>query len=224
MAYRLKLAFSINLYNLMIKYAFAKVGVGANNATRGAFFSSVAFQLGSSRGTGSYVLTFQDFESGILRGNRKAPYALRRPFSNDDSCANLIMPCVDSRIHFGLNCGASGCPPVKNFTAGGVLEELRIVARAFCEDDNNVKIDGNTLYLSKILYWYNENFGGNPVQTAEAVLEFLKGSPKANELRQLIDSGKMRVRYNSYDWTTDASQFVSFTGHAIKADASRLVK
>lgn len=224
MAYHLKLAFSINLYNMTIKYAFAKVGVGDNNTTRGAFFSSVAFQLGSSRGIGSYVLTFQDLENGILRGNRKAPYALRRPFSNHDSRVNLIMPRVDSRIHFGLNCGASSCPPVKNFTADGVLEELRIVARAFCEDGNNVKIDGKTLYLSKILYWYSEDFGGNPMQTAEAVLGFLKGSSKADELRQLIDSGTMRVRYNTYDWTTDASQYVSFTGQTIKADTSRLVK
>jgi glutaredoxin len=226
MSHRLKLAFSINLYNMMIKYAFAKVGVASSAAARHAFFSNVAIQLGSSRGTGSYVLTFNELENGIIRGNRKAPYALRRPFSNDDGRLSLILPQMDNRIHFALNCGATSCPPVKNFTAEGVSEELRVVARAFCEDDNNVKIDGNTrtLYLSKIFHWYSDDFGGSPVQAAEAVCGFIKGSIKAEKLRQLIDSGKMRIEFNKYDWTTDAGKCVAFTGYAVKADTSRLIK
>jgi glutaredoxin len=223
MHYRLKLAFSINLYNLMIKYAFIKVGVGAKSSTRNAFFNRVAFQLGSSRGVGSYLLSFHDLENGILRGNRKAPFALRRPFSNDDSRLSLVMPRVDNRIHFALNCGASSCPPVINFTADGVLEELRVVARAFCEDVANVDVDGSTLYLSKIFYWYNEDFGGTPMHIAESVLGFLKGSEKAAKLSLLVASGNMRVKYNTYDWSSDASQYLSFSGEVIKADTSRLV-
>jgi hypothetical protein len=220
---RLKLAFSINLYNFMIKFAFVKVGVGTNNTTRNAFFNGVSFQLGSCRGVGSYVFTFHELENGILRGNRKAPFALRRPFSNGDSRSTLVMPRVDNRIHFALNCGASSCPPVKDFTADGILEELRVVARAFCEDDTNVKIDGSNLHLSKIFYWYNEDFGENQMDIAESVLGFLKGSAKAEALILLIRSSKMRVKYNTYNWSPDASHYLSFSGAAIKADTSRLV-
>jgi glutaredoxin len=224
MNHHLKLSFSINLYNMMIKYAFTKVGIGADIGGRSAFFSRVGFQLGGANGTRKVVLTFQDLENGVLRSNRRAPHARFRQFSKDDDRCDLVLDHVDSRIHFGLNCGASSCPPVKNFTEDGIVEELRIVARAFCEDGSNVRVEGNTLYLNKILYWYGEDFGGSSAQTAEAVLGFLQGSAKAAELKCLIASGKMRVKFNDYDWSTDASQAADFSGYVVKADHSRLVK
>jgi hypothetical protein len=225
MPYNLKLAFSINLYNMMIKYAFLKIGVGTTSGGRSAFFNHVAFQLGggSADSRKQYILTFQDLENGILRSNRKAPYSIVRQFGPKDERIRLIMPKVDNRIHFGLNCGASSCPPVKSFTADGIEEELQIVARAFCEDDSNVRIEANVLYLSKILFWYLEDFGGSATESAKAVLGFLGESKKASRLRKLIASGSMQVKYNHYDWSTDASSFASFTADAIKADTSRLV-
>lgn len=219
MPYPKKLAFSINLYNFMIKYAFTKVGIGATDLGRNAFFNTVSLQVGGSSGR-AYVLTFQELENGVMRGNRKAPYALSRPFGSNDDRLKLVMPRVDNRIHFALNCGASSCPPVKNFTEEGVEEELRIVAQAFCEDDNNVRIDGNTLYLSKILNWYIEDFGGSTTESAVSVLKFLRGD-KAKALKALIPSGSIKVRYNPYDWQTDASDFVPFSGSAVKAVATR---
>lgn len=217
-----KLAFSINLYNLMIKFAFAKVGVGADNLNRGAFFSTVAFQVGGSFGK-VYTMTFQDLENGVLRGNRKAPYALSRPFASKDERIKLVMDQVDNRIHFALNCGASSCPPVKNFTADGVKEELRIVAQAFCEDDDNVRLEGQTLYLSKILYWYSEDFGGSSEEVAKVVQGFLRGS-KAEALRQTMATSTIKVKYNDYDWGTDASEggFVPFAANSIKPNEFRV--
>jgi hypothetical protein len=222
MPYAKKLAFSINLYNFMIKYAFTKVGIGATDIGRYAFFNLVSIQLGGALNN-SYVLTFQELENGILRANRKAPYALSRPFGSTDDRLGLIMPKVDNRIHFALNCGASSCPPVKNFTESGIEEELRIVAQAFCEDDKNVRIEGNTLFLSRILQWYIEDFGGNTTESAKTVLRFLRGE-KAKALNALIfGDSPLKVRYNQYDWGTDASDFVPFSGSSVKAETIRLL-
>ena len=224
MSYKTKLAFSINLYNFFIRYAFVKVGVGATSAGRSAFFNNVGFEVGRSASkTGRIFLTFQDLEHGILRGNRKAPYALWRQFNLIDERNILSMLQVDNRIHFALNCGATSCPPVKNFTAEDVEEELRIVARAFCEDDNNVLVENDTLYLNKILYWYMEDFGGTPIETAKAVLGFLGTSPKAAALEKLLDSRSIDIKYKEYDWSTDASDSLTFAGNVIKPDTLRLL-
>jgi glutaredoxin len=214
MPYATKLAFSINLYNIMIRYAFVRVGVATSELGRSTFYSSVGFNVGG------YTLTFQDLENGILRGNRKAPHASSRQFVSNDRRRKLVIPEVDCRIHFGLNCGAKSCPPVHTFTAEYIEEELRIVAQEFCEDKKNVKIDGHTLHLSKIFSWYMEDFGGNSTEIAKKVLKYLRGS-KAAKLRDLIAGGTLTIKYMKYDWTTDASDFVVFSGSAIKSDTSR---
>merc|ERR1711915_665150 len=108
---KMKLAFGINLYNLMIKYAFMKVGIPKNVQARSDFFNNVKFNIGGD------ILSFNDLEHGILRGNRKPPSSFSVPFSADDHRARLSLKEVDCRIHFALNCGAKSCPPIKQFTA-----------------------------------------------------------------------------------------------------------
>jgi len=61
---RVKKAFCINLYNLMIKHAFAKVGIPTDKENRGPFFTGVGYQLGE----GFY--TFDHVENAVLRSNR----------------------------------------------------------------------------------------------------------------------------------------------------------
>ncbi|KAJ1463592.1 hypothetical protein T484DRAFT_1874119 [Baffinella frigidus] len=60
----------------------------------------------------------------------------------------VALPEVDCRIHFALNCGAKSCPPIKNFTAEAVQEELRIAALAFCEMDDSEAIDAKKRVLT----------------------------------------------------------------------------
>jgi hypothetical protein len=68
-----------------------------------------------------------------------------------------------------------------------------------------------------------EDFGGTQFETAKAVLGFLGTSPKANAVKELLDSGFMEVKYNDYDWSTDASDALTFAGNVIKPDTSRLI-
>jgi Protein of unknown function, DUF547/Domain found in Dishevelled, Egl-10, and Pleckstrin (DEP) len=212
-----KLAFCINLYNMMVRYAFAKVGIGTSALARNDFYSSLGFNVSGS------FLTFQDLENGVMRANRKAPNAIARPFRPNDSRLRLVMPEADCRLHFCLNCGAKACPPVHSLTAEDLDVELRIAAEAFCNDEKNVKFEGDrTLQLSMIFSWYVEDFGGNTTEAATTVLKYLRGA-KAAALRDLIAEGTLKVKYIKYDWTTDASDFVVFSGSAIKTDSSRFL-
>ncbi|KAL7552898.1 hypothetical protein ACHAWF_016147 [Thalassiosira exigua] len=147
-----RLAFVINVYNLMIKYAFVKVGI-ASSKTRTSFFSDVSMNVGGD------IFSFDDLEHGILRGNTRHPYQLSKRFGSTDSRKELARKELDPRIHFALNCGARSCPPVKKYTAEEIDEELRLAAMSFCEQESNVDIGQGNLKLSKLLHWYQSDFG-----------------------------------------------------------------
>jgi hypothetical protein len=213
-------AFGINLYNLMIKYAFMKVGIGSSDFARHAFFSSVTFDVGG------YIFSFQDWENGILRGNRKAPYALSQPFTKKDSRYLFVISEPDCRIHFALNCGARSCPPVNQFTAEQIDEELAIVAYSFCEGDENVLIDPKKrqVHLSKIFSWYRVDFAGSNNELPQKLVDCLRGVKKQTLERMMEGHESIKVIFNSYDWSANASEFVPFNADALKANKRSVVK
>jgi len=209
-----RMAFGINVYNLMIKYAFMKVGIGSTNLSRYAFFGGVQMNIGG------FLLSFNDLENGVLRSNRKPPYSLSVPFGKADPRLPLAVKEADCRIHFALNCGAKSCPPVKFFSVEALEEELRIVAMAFCEQDDNLRVDAEnrTLHLTMILNWYRVDFAENNAGLPAKVVTFLRGE-KQESLQKLIDDGgKIKVEFNEYDWSTNASNFVPFDKSILKAN------
>jgi len=208
------LAFGINVYNLMVKYAFIKVGIPITSVERSSFFGKVSFDIGGD------VMSFSDLENGVLRGNKRAPYALSVPFSKDDPRRRLALDKMDNRIHFGLNCGAKSCPPVKKFSADAIEEELRIVAQAFCEQDDNVGINEEKyeLSLNTILNWYRSDFAESKEKLPEAVVGFLRNDKRA-KLQRMIDSKKsITVKFTTYDWGTNASNQKKHKSSALIVD------
>jgi hypothetical protein len=203
----------------MIPYAFSKVGIGTTTLSRGAFFNSTSMNVGG------HILSFSELENGVLRGNRKAPYAFSLPFSSQkDPRLSLALEQPDARIHFGLNCGATSCPPVKVYTVPSIEEELRIVAMAFCEQESNVLVepDKNTLSLSAIFKWYRVDFDpkSDNIALATKVSEFLRGT-KHEQLQAMINSGKgIAIKYLPYDWSTNSSDFVAFDSAKLKMNVT----
>lgn len=204
-----KLAFGINVYNLMIKYAFIKVGIPMSDLNRSSFFNNVSFNIGN------HIYTFSEWENGILRSNRKAPYSLMTPFNKrNDKRHSYKCTTVDYRIHFALNCGAKSCPPIKQFTSQAINEELRIVTQAFMEDDDNITIDEekNILKVNKILSWYKQDFeestsDNNKLQ--HTILKSMRNNTKKKEkLQSMIDSNKpIKIIFKPYDWTVPDVDF-----------------
>jgi len=218
-----KTAFSINVYNLMIKYAQIKYGVPDNAAQRSSFFGNIQMNIGHD------LFSFSELENGILRANSKAPYSLSKPFANKgDTRVKLSLDKVDNRIHFALNCGAHSCPPVKKFTATDLQEELRIVALAFCEQDDNVRIidtkKDSELCLNMIFKWYEKDFASSTKELPSTIVNYLRGQRK-DTLQKMIDSKKsIKVKFNTYDWNAPVTNGKTLDVSALKADQYQINK
>lgn len=203
-----RLAFSINVYNIMIKHAFIQLGIPTTNYQRAYFFGRIGYNIGG------LFFSFNELENGVIRSNQKAPFTLTKPFSSSDPRLKLALEIADPRIHFALNCGAKSCPPIKNFSSQSIHEELRIVSLAFHESDQNTYVDDlhHELYVSKILNWYRSDFASSLSDLPIAVLPFLRGAKK-DRLQKMIKSKKpINVKFFEYDWSTNASNMNIFTG------------
>jgi len=119
----------------------------------------------------------------------------------------------DPRIHFALVCAALGCPPLRNepYLGDRLDEQLDDQVRQFLEDSKKFRIDRstNTVYLSKILDWYGEDFSsesGDPVYfrghdlEEKAVLRFISEYLSPEE-RKYLKEADYRLRYLDYDWS-----------------------
>ena len=204
----------------MIKYALMKVGVAKTGSARVAFFHQVKFQVGP------HLYSFHEWEHGIMRGNRKAPHGLRAPLGKRDPRRQLVVSKPDGRIHFALNCGANSCPPIRFFTGDALHRELRIVTMGFCEDEANVSVKDNALYVSKIFMWYRADFGeGNTSVSAgdlpKVVCNYMHMGPKKQQLTKLLNSGNVKLNPLPYDWSANASEIKEFKPRALKANCSR---
>jgi len=225
-------AFVINIYNLFIRIAQIHVGVGNTDYQRLFYFSEVSMDVGG------HIFSFHDLESGILRGNRNAPYVLTKPFGKKDARLGLALEQPDCRIHFGLNCGAASCPPVKEFTAEGLEEELRIVALAFCGQDEGVDVrpkesgKGGEVRFTTIMNWYLDDFGGNKANLPFFIMKFLTGEKKTTLARMLgvdVDiaesddmkkrTSSVKIKFLKYDWAPHGvSDVKSFVRSDLKAE------
>mmetsp|Transcript_23647 Transcript_23647/g.39676 ORF Transcript_23647/g.39676 Transcript_23647/m.39676 type:complete len:501 (+) Transcript_23647:261-1763(+) len=206
MDHNTKLAFFVNLYNVIVLHAFTELGIATSSIQRSKYFEEAKYIVGGC------TLSLVDIENGILRGNRKAPYHYSKQFGNDRVSVEVLpLKYCEPRIHFALNCGAKSCPPIKTLSTGAVQEELRIVAMAFLEGETNCLVDtaSNTLHLSSIFNWYAEDFGATDVDVAKFVVQFLRGAKK-DSLQSMIDTNKVKKKFLVYDWTTNASNHRKF--------------
>lgn len=196
-----KLAFFINTYNALVIHGHLKMGAPTNMWQRYRFFNYVSYLIGGE------VFTLQDIENGVLRGNRKGVAQLVKPFSKTDPRLQVALPHAEPLIHFALNCGAKGCPPIKTYSPQDIDGQLRIAAEAFLENDDACVVDSGKgeVRLSQIFKWYKADFGGTDEKLLSWVLEHMSDSPKKSSLQSVVSAGKIRVTYLPYDWGTNGT-------------------
>lgn len=210
-------AFCLNVYNLFITFAFIKVGIATSALSRGAFFDSVKINIGGE------LLSFNDLENGILRANTRHPYASQPPFDVELQ-DRLSLSKLDCRIHFGLNCGAKSCPPIRFFRPESLEEELNIVAQSFCHGDDVVRIiqrdeKKSELHLSMLLKWFQKDFCASKEDLPRAILPYLTGRKHQDLKRLLQRNTKITIKFLPYDWSANASHYKQFGGKpALKAN------
>ncbi|XP_018927333.1 uncharacterized protein zgc:152951 isoform X2 [Cyprinus carpio] len=196
-----KLAFFINIYNALVIHGNLRLGFPKNIWQRYRFFNYVSYFIGGE------VFTLQDIENGVLRGNRKGVAQLLKPFSRNDPRLQVALPDVEPLIHFALNCGAKGCPPIKTYTPEDIDSQLRAAAEAFLENDDSCVIDsvGREVKLSQIFKWYKADFGGTDEKLLNWVFDHMGASQKKRTLQALLSQGKVKVSYLPYDWSINST-------------------
>ncbi|XP_036421418.1 uncharacterized protein zgc:152951 isoform X1 [Colossoma macropomum] len=196
-----KLAFFINIYNALVIHGNLRLGFPKNMWQRYRFFNYVSYLIGGE------VFTLQDIENGVLRGNRKGAAQLLKPFSKNDPRLQVALPDAEPLIHFALNCGAKGCPPIKTYTPQGIDSQLRTAAEAFLENEDGCMVDSvkGEVKLSQIFKWYKADFGGTDEKLLNWVVDHMGASQKKLNLKTLLSAGNVKVSYMPYDWSTNST-------------------
>ncbi len=188
-----RIAFWINLYNVTVIHGIIALGLKDSVKEVWNFFRRVAYRVGG------HLFTPDDMEHGILRGNRRPPYGLFRPFGEKDPRLRFIVEPLEPRIHFTLVCGASSCPFIDFYTAENLEAELQIAAAHFI-NTGGVAVDrlARRVSLSRIFKWYGRDFGA----TLAARLRFIATYLDDAENRRLLTDHPetLTVTYQPYDW------------------------
>ena len=177
-----RLAYWLNAYNAFTLYAITEeYPITSVWKTRdGQFFQR------RRHVAGGHAISLDDIEHAILRSRFAEP-----------------------RIHFAINCGSNGCPPIRPsaFEGGGLRETLRTATQQFLANEWNCRIDDATrrIYVSRIFKMYAEDFAGASGTSAEyrlGVLRFV-----AEHTGVAFDRiADFEVVYNTYDWGLNDSR------------------
>jgi len=188
-----RLAFWINIYNTAVIHGVIELGLEKSVREVSGFFDRVMYEIGN------FHFSLNQMEHGILRGNRRHPYGLLKPFRRRDPRMEFAITPLDSRIHFALVCGARSCPPIGFYEADQIDFQLQLAAESFI-NSSQVKIlpQERTIFISKIFKWYKTDFGGSNSALIGLFFNFLDEGEQKTFLQQNRDN--LRIRYQPYDW------------------------
>lgn len=222
------MAFGLNIYNLMRKFSFTKVGVPLTESSRNALVEQLKFNVGG------HLFSLQDWLDGILRGNRRSPVCGGRAFQKKDPRLALASNVGDKyandcRIHFATHCWSTcrRSPPVKWFSADALEEDLMYVALSFCEEDDNVafRFKQNQMRLADTVRRYRSDFADESKKLAKAILKFLYGPRKARLERAVTyTTAGIKVSWRKEDWALGVSDFVPFDASLLNPNVTNFGK
>jgi hypothetical protein len=188
-----RLAFWINIYNAAVIHGVIELGLERSVRDYPRFFDRIAYEIGG------YPFSLNEIEHGILRGNRRPPYRLFKPFRKGDSRLAFAVLPIDPRIHFALVCGARSCPPIGFYEAQEIDFQLQLAAKSFINSPKvKIMVKEKAVSVSMIFKWYKSDLGGSREGLIDTVLAFLDEGDKKSFLKE--NKNRVRLRYQPYDW------------------------
>ncbi|PKA58084.1 hypothetical protein AXF42_Ash019310 [Apostasia shenzhenica] len=189
-----KLAFFINLYNMMVIHAVLTCGYPVGPLDRRKFLGDFKYVIGGS----SYSLSA--IENGILRGNQRPPYNLKKPFGLKDKRFKIALPYPEPLVHFALVSGTRSGPSLRCYSPRDIDKELVDAARNFLRNGGIIlDAEAKVISVSKILRWYNVDFGKNEVEVLKHAANYLEPT-KSEQFLELLANTQLKVIYQPYDW------------------------
>ncbi len=159
-----RLAYYLNAYNAFIM-AVARDNCGStiqNLEPGGGLYWRISFMMGEDE------VTLSDLESELIGG----------------------VSLGDAAVHFAIVKAGKGFFPIgKTAYRGDTVEAvLKTLATDALKDPRIARRDGETLYLSKLLFWYQNDFGEDPTAWIKARAPALvEGNPK--------------IEFTPFDWS-----------------------
>ena len=190
-----RLAFWINLYNVLMIHGVIELGINDSVMERPTFFTSVAYRVGA------HTFTPDDIEHGVLRRNAPHPNNKTVYFDADDPRRVFMVDELDPRIHVALVCVAQSCPPIAFYDAEKLDAQLDLAAENFVNLSVNVDPGRRVVSMSPIFKWYEIDFGG--AAGLRAFLSTYADEPLRDELQVAFDDG-YAWEYGAYDWSLNA--------------------
>jgi hypothetical protein len=187
-----RLAFWINLYNALVRYAFHCWELRGSVVGNLRVFARAAWAIGGHR------FSLDIIEHGLLRGNaRVPPLHLFRTLRGRDVRLSAAVSPVDPRIHFALNCGARSCPRLRVYRGEGLSEQLDAATREYFAAHAELDQHARHIRLPRLMKYFRGDFGGR-----EAALRFAARYLQAEHGRWLLENAQqLAIGYTDYDWT-----------------------
>jgi hypothetical protein len=190
-----RIAFWINLYNVLAIHGVLALGIRNSVMETPSFFGVVAYRVGD------FVLTLDEIENGILRRNAPHPATGARLFGDDDPRLALCPSRVDPRIHAALVCASTSCPPVAFYEASKLDAQLELATLNYVAADVEVD-DANRIVRVPITFrYYQSDFGG-----LAGVRLFLTDHARGEQreaLKAAFEAG-YDLDYHRYDWSLNS--------------------
>ncbi len=127
-------------------------------------------------------------------------------YTLDDVEHEILRPVYqDFRHHGAINCASVGCPPLRHEAYEGPRLDAQLddQMQAWLRDPRYSRYDATsrTLYVSKILDWYREDFVKDPGAPESAIIDVILpylAPDVQTDLR--ANRGNVELEYLSYDW------------------------
>ena len=109
---------------------------------------------------------------------------------------------AEARVHFAVNCASVGCPPLRDevYTADNVDDLLTENTRRAFNTERQLHVDGNTLYLSELFDWYEEDY----VREEGSIRDFIRAYADEEVTKAMAETSD--ISFIDYDWTLNAPE------------------
>ncbi|XP_032386228.1 uncharacterized protein zgc:152951 [Etheostoma spectabile] len=227
-----KLAFFINIYNALVIHGYLRLGAPTNMWQRYRFFNYVSspnwkekFNYGMKWCSGGTERFAQ-----LLRPFPKRPrykfslLKIIQTFSQIHQDIVGALPDAEPLIHFALNCGAKGCPNLKNTSQETLLKNTghllsgKILGLNSSTQPTTLQPLRRASPRESTPFWgFREkrmpqsisgdkaDFGGTDEKLLKWVVEHMGDSPKKTSLQGVLSAGKTKVSFLPYDWSTNST-------------------
>jgi hypothetical protein len=190
-----RIAFWINLYNVLAIHGVLALGIRESVMEIPSFFGVVAYRVGD------FVLTLDEIENGVLRRNAPHPATGSRLFEDDDPRIALCPSRVDPRIHAALVCASTSCPPVAFYEASKLDAQLELATLNYVASD--VEVDEvNRLVRVPITFRYYQSDFGRAAGVRLFLVEHARDAQR-EALQAAFEAG-YELDYHRYDWSLNS--------------------